>query len=379
VNEASTDAMADASDAAVDVAEEPAGPFPFFAFDLPRLHDYGGPVLATPKVVPIFFAHEDASKITAVTDFFGKLPASSYWTNVAQEYGVTSLTIAQALTLSENAPQAIDDKGIESWLTNAIATNEVPANEPSKTIYFLYYPSTTTVTYQGIKSCTGFGGYHGETNGAVYAEVNGCASYGAKLAPGETVTGNDEATGLTTHELFEAVTDPFVKTNPKYASIDQAHTAWQLFLYGGEIGDTCEMQPGAFFKDGTIGYMVQRVWSNAAANAGSDPCVPAIGTPFVEAWPTSDVQLQLGQKTTVPIRVASSAPTGPITVSAIDESQAHGKVQHLSLSLDKTTAQNGDVLTLTIQVLATDSSGAEGYWIQTDIGPKRRTAGLVFQ
>jgi hypothetical protein len=381
VKETSTDAISEAEvDAAIDVAEEPeAGPFPFFAFDLPRLQDYNGPVLSSPTVVPIFFANEDTSKITALVDFWSKVPASSYWTNAASAYGVGTLTVAQAVTLVENAPQTIDNVQIESWLTDAIAKSKVPANDPSKTIYFLYYPQTTTVTYQTLQSCTGFGGYHGETGGVVYAEVNGCASYGAKLAPGETVTGIDDATGLSTHELFEAVTDPFVKTKPAYASIDQTHQAWTLFLYGGEIGDTCEMEPGAFFKEPNIGYTVQRVFSNAAANAGQDPCIPAVGTPFVEAWPTMDVQLQQGQKTTVPIRVASSAPTGPITVSAIDESQAHGKVQHLQLSLDKTTAQNGDVLTLTIQVLATDSSGFEGYWIESDVGVKRRTAGLVHQ
>jgi hypothetical protein len=236
---------------------------------------------------------------------------------------------------------------------------------------------TTTVTFQGIKSCTGFGGYHSEVGGVVYAEVNGCASYGARLAPPETVTGIDFTTGLTTHELFEAVTDPFESTTPAWASIDSAHVAWTMFLYGGEIADTCEMQPSAFFEEPTLGYEVQRVFSNAAAGAGQDPCVPAVGAPFVEAWPTSDLQLQQGQTGTVSIHVSTSAPTGPITVSAIDESQAHGNVQHLSLTLDKTTAQNGDTLTLTVQVLATDSSGFEGYWIQTDVGVKRRTAGLV--
>ena len=377
--ETGVDAIADVVDASIDVAEEPAGPFPFFAFDLPHLNDYGGPVLASPKVVPIFFANEDSSKITAVVDFFGKLPASSYWTSSASEYGVGTLTVVPAVMLTENAPTTIDDKGIESWLTNAIATSKVPANEPSKTIYFLYYPNTTTVTFQGLQSCTGFGGYHSETGGAAYAEVNGCASYSARLAPGESVTGIDESTGLGTHELFEAVTDPYPKTKPAYGAIDQAHQAWTKFLYGGEIADTCEMQPGAFFKEPTLGYVVQRMYSNTAASSGSDPCIPAIGTPFVEAWPTTDVQLALGGQTTVPIHVASSAPTGPITVSAIDESQAHGKVQHLQLSLDKTTAQNGDTLTLTIQVLATDPSGYEGYWIETDVGVKRRTAGLVRQ
>ena len=379
VKDVAVEAMPEDADAAIDVVEEPAGPFPFFAFDLPRLQNYNGPVLANPKVVPIFFANEDSSKITAVVDFLSKLPASSYWTSTAQEYGVGALTIAPAVMLTENAPSMIDDKQIESWLTNAMATSKVPANEPSKTIYFLYYPTTTTVMFQSLQSCTGFGGYHSEVNGAAYAEVNGCASYGAKLAPGETVNGIDESTGLTTHELLEAVTDPYVKTKPAYAAIDQPHQAWVKFLYGDEIADTCEMQPGAFFKEPTLGYTVQRMWSNAAANAGEDPCVPAIGTPFVEAWPMNDVQLQLGDTTTVPIRVASSAPTGTITVTAIDESQAHGKVQHLALSLDKTTAKNGDVLTLTIKVLATDSTGYEGYWIQTDAGNKRRTAGLVHQ
>lgn len=383
VIDATNDVIADAgmeADAPIDVADEPVGPFPFFPFDVPRLHDYGGPVLANPNVVPIFFANEDTAKITAVVDLFSKLPASSYWTTLASEYGVSTLTVSPAVMLVENAPASINQAGIESWLTNAIATSKVPANQPSKTIYFLYYPSTTTVTLQGLTSCTGFGGYHAETNGAVYAEVNGCASYGARLAPGETVMGNDDATGLTSHELFEAVTDPFEDKTPAYATIDSSHEAWTLFLYGGEIADSCEMQPGAFFKDPALGYTVQRMFSNASANAGGDPCIPSVGAPFVEAWPTSDLQLQKGQKATVSIHVSSAAPTGPITVSAIDESQAHGNVQHLSLSLDKTTAQNGDTLTLTVQVLATDSSGYEGYWIQTDVaGTKRRTAGLVFQ
>ena len=51
-----------------------------------------------------------------------------------------------------------------------------------------------------------------------------------------------------------------------------------------------------------------------------------------------------------------------------------------SLSLDRSTGGNGDKLTLTITVLAADSSGFEGFILESSLGGVRiRNAGLVFQ
>src|SRR5262249_24616053 len=131
----------------------------------------------------------------------------------------------------------------------------------------------------GELSCVNFGGYHSETatstgQPVVYAVIAGCHSYSARLAPGESIGDTDFTTGLTTHELIEASTDPFIATNDAYYTVDSTHLAWSRYLNGGELADTCEFQPAAFFREPTLGYVVQRSWSNAAAQAGHDPCPP---------------------------------------------------------------------------------------------------------
>src|SRR5207245_1611360 len=149
------------------------------------------------------------------------------WSATTKEYGVQSITIASPVMLVENAPSSITGNGIESWLASAIGT-KVPAND-ANTIYFLYYPQSTTINALGGVSCTNWGGYHSEMSVAqkpvIYAVAAGCASYSARLAPGESVTGMDFSTGLTTHELVEAATDPRVQSQPAYRQTDSMHRA----------------------------------------------------------------------------------------------------------------------------------------------------------
>ncbi len=361
------------SDAAAEV-------FPAFPPDLPRVLNAGGPTMKDPVVVPIVFANEDPAKVTKLTDFLSKLPGSSYWSQTTKEYGVDSITIAPVVTLTESAPASITDGEIAAWLTDAIANAKVPANQPEKSLYVIYYPQTTTTINGGQQSCTEYGGYHSEVGGVIFAVINGCASYSARTAPGETLLGFDFITGLTSHELLEAVTDPFYATKPAYRTIDNKHKAWSLYLYGAEVADTCELQPNAFYKDPGIGYTVQRSWSNQAADQNHDPCVPAIGTPWVAAFPVSPplgVPIVDGGAT-IPIRLVSDGPTNGFSVKAIDYASEHGKPAQLALSLDKSSGKNGDTLTLAVQVLAIDPTKYEGFILETDVGGvKRRTAGVV--
>jgi len=304
-----------------------------------------------------------------------------------KEYGVDTLTIAPLVTLAENGPASTTPQGIESWLANAIMTSKVAAPD-ANTIYALYYPQTTTINAFGGKNCTAFGGYHSQitvnASPVVFTVLAGCASYGARLAPGEVVQGIDFTTGLTTHELVEAVTDPLVATQPAYRDVDAAHVAWRLFLYGAEVGDTCEPQPNAFFAEPTLGYVVQRMWSNQARNAGHDPCVPHDATPFVLAWPVQQgfgPLIKLGATGAIVVKLASDAPTnGPWTVKAIDYTSERGGAVELALSLDKTSGKNGDTLSLTVKVLIADPSGYEGFLLESQLGSiKHRTAGVVHQ
>jgi hypothetical protein len=54
-------------------------------------------------------------------------------------------------------------------------------------------------------------------------------------------------------------------------------------------------------------------------------------------------------------------------------------VAGFSLSLDKTSGKNGDVLMLTVNVLAVDPTKVEGYILETELnGVKRRMPGFVY-
>src|SRR5260221_14153272 len=54
--------------------------------DLPTVDDFGGPTLANPTIVPVFFANEDPMRQSVVTAFLGKLPGSAYWAATTKEY-----------------------------------------------------------------------------------------------------------------------------------------------------------------------------------------------------------------------------------------------------------------------------------------------------
>jgi hypothetical protein len=380
-------AMEVAPDVVVTDAGDESPPYPAFAPDLPTILAQGGPTMPTPKVVPILFANDTSNRKTLIPAFLQALAGSAYWTTTTKEYGVNSLTIAQTVQLVENAAANIGSQSaVETWLSNAIQTSKLPAND-ANTIYALYYPQTTVINLSGLGAiCVGWGGYHSEISVSgkpvVYSVVGGCASYGAKLNPGETVMGDDYTTGITTHELVEAVTDPYPGSNPAYRNIDQQHRAWGLYLYGGEVGDTCEKQPGVFYKDMALGYVVQRMWSNKNAAAGHDPCVPSAIDPYVVAYPQYNGPiLQLNGTLVQDIKLASDGPTnGPFNVKVIDFATENGLGTQLQLSLAPASGKNGDTLKLTIKVLATDPSQQEGYILESEyMGVKRRNAGYVHQ
>jgi hypothetical protein len=372
------------------------GIYPAFAPDLPTVLPGGGDTLATPLAIPIFFSNEDAARITATTDFLARLAGSAYWTTTTGEYGVGALNVAPAIQATDAAPDTIDDPTIAGWVTTAIAAGTLPA-PTAGAIYTVYYPVTTTINLSGQVSCVNFGGYHSQTTSAagqnvVYAVIAGCHSYSARLAPGDSIGDTDFTTGLTTHELIEASTDPLIATGPAYSGIDTSHLAWARYLNGGELADTCEVQPAAFFHEPTIGYVVQRTWSNAAAQAGHDPCPPNRAPVFFNATAhlpvvdargstTEAIGIPAGGTATVEVDLASDGPTsGPWTVNAIDYASEHGSGPALSLALDRSTGVNGDKLTLTITVLTADPSGFEGFILESSLGGVRiRNAGLVFQ
>lgn len=353
-----TDAKADAR------SDAPAETYPAPFAQPPQAKNYGGPVLASPKLVPVFFAGDDAAFTAQLADFDSRIGASAYFAAAVGEYGVGPATALAPVQLTETAPPTIDDTAIQAWLQLKLDSND-PAwpTHDGNTLYILHYPAATTITLQGQSSCTGFGGYHNETQldaahgsaDVAYAVIPRCATFGS-------LTGIDAVTGAESHEIAEGATDPYPDTNPAYATVNDAHIYWERVLGGGEVGDLCAQFDGSFTKFSGLAYTVQRIWSNKQAKAGHDPCQPELpGEVYFNASPvmTDDlavnidgvsstvkgVELALGQSKTIEVELFSDGPTtGPWTVTAENLPMA----QNLGFSINRSTGQNGDKLMLTI-------------------------------
>ena len=359
-----------------DGGSEASSTYPAFVIDAPQVVDYGGPEMPTPKVQPVYFPGFDFA--TQLTDFNAKIGASSYWAALA-EYKIGAITSATPITLTsaDTAPASITDAQIQTWLQSRWdGTHPEFGTAPdANTIYALYYPPTTVITlgggggggdagadggggFGGSKSCSGFGGYHGDVMvGSVdiaYAVLPECPTFGS-------YKGVDVITTTTSHELSEAVTDPFGNNvGPAYITTDDNHLAWSSFLGGGEIGDMCAQFPSSFYKPADFNYLVQRNWSNKQAKAGHDPCVPADTTTYFNAMPvlpdklttfqnivTKGVNIPVGTPKTIDIDLFSDAPTvGNILVSA--QAYTRTGMAPVTITLDKSSGLNGEVIHATL-------------------------------
>jgi hypothetical protein len=350
----------------------------------PEVMDLGGPVLDKPRFVPVFFAGDDASFQAQLEDFIAKVGATQYFAEAVAEYGVGPATAVPPVQLTETAPATIDDTAIQTWLQGKLDGNDPlwPAND-ANTVYVLHYPLGTTITLQGTKSCSYFGGYHSDTQldashgGALvaYAVIPRCMSF-------PPLMGIDAVTGAESHELIEAVTDPYPMDKPAYATVDDNHFYWERILGGGEVGDMCAQFPGSFTKFPGLDYTVQRVWSNKNAKAGHDPCQPEpAGEVYFNSSPVlpdkillsiagqmvavDGVEIPVGQNKTIDVELFSDAPTsGPWTVTAENATMT----QYLGFSFDKTTGVNGDKLKLTITVNMASKRGTETFLLKSTLG-----------
>ena len=330
---------------------------------VPQLVKMTGDVLATPKIVPIFFTGDDAMKAT-IESFVGQLAGSAYWTTTTSEYGVGSLTVLPTI-LSSDAPPT-SDTALDTWLKGHFnGMNGWPAAPDPQAIYSVFLPAGTKFTTQFGNACEAFGAYHDEATTAtsqsvVYALMPRCDGGSAQGT-------QDELTLSASHEWIEAATDPRVETTPAYGNMDSDHYIW-AYVPGAEAGDLCEYVDAANnYKVGD--YIVQRTWSNAAATAGHDPCVPApdpATQPFFGIAPVLDgavslpdiysngnimtkgIQISQGSGKVIEVDLFSDAETADWTVEALDVAGFYGGSPELALQLDKKTGTNGDKLQLTI-------------------------------
>jgi hypothetical protein len=394
--DAATDSAAPTDADATVAAWEPAA-----HASLPQVQTFGGPVLTAPKVIPVFFANDPLQ--SQIEQFLAELVGSAYWTATTSEYGVGALQVAPSIVVSDAVPSAITDAQIQSFLAGyldgthpqwpAIAANHV---------YVVFYPQATTITKGQDISCQDIGGYHNQSGQGQSGEgVDGGSAPdgadeggtdagpdGASGAPGPSfvygviarcptfngLTGIDHVTGATSHELIESATDPS-RTYFAFSLVDFDHLAWNYNgsdVSGSELADICASSEAEIYQRMVGNFVVQRSWSNQAAEANQDPCVPPIPAAYFNSapdlddtfftpdpvdptavlFPTTGVSVPLGQSRTITLHLFSTEKTPDWYVG---EAEYHGADAgpSLSFAFDKPSGNNGDVIHLTLTRTAT--------------------------
>jgi hypothetical protein len=245
---------------------------------LPELSRLGGPVMAHPALVPIFFAGDpDAS---ALTQFSQWIVHSQWLTAVGAEYGVGSGSVLGPVQRSDAAPTAITNAQIADLVFAGLADGSLPkppGGDLRDALYMLQFPKETVISFGSSMSCVDFGGYHASArrNGVevAYAVIATCPGFVDRQ------TDLEIRELVSSHELIEAATDPIPDNHPAFQLTDAA-SPWLAF--GEEVADLCTRgDPTATWHEN--GFVAQRSWSNAAAAAGKDPCVPGQQKPYFNA------------------------------------------------------------------------------------------------
>ncbi len=390
----------------------PSTTYPAFVPSFGQITTNGGYVMKNPIIVPITW-NSDPSQ--AMFDSFAdELGSTSYWNTTTSEYGVgaASSGTANHVHLATAAPAQLQDSDLQTMVTTNVgaATNPWPA-ATQDTVYAFFLPPGVSLQIQsgfGGGSGTqdacqqGIGGYHDQitvgSTTVAYAVVPSCTFGGGNTAAQQT-------TMSMSHELIEAATDPQPSGNAAgFIGYDSDHFAFDDFyfetgVFGTEVGDACEVfitgPDSSFYEEkettpSPFDNWVQRTWSNKSAAAGHNPCVPVPSDPYFNVTPldlaevnvnlpaqltgsssatqqpTKGLQVLTGQTKTFALGFYSDGPTsGPWTVSAAPDNpivagQGGGlgnfNKSQISVSLDKTSGQNGEKTYLTVNVTTAGST-----------------------
>lgn len=340
----------------------------------PQVHSGGGATIASPRFMPIVFTGDPASSL--ITSFMSTLGTSSYWRSVVNEYGIgdatsmTPVTIDPSLLANDGGPLTDDD--VRALVQSVAAANFPDAGIPdSNVIPTLFLPPGVTITGTAQTpgtSCVDYGAYHWSyVSGATpiaYVVIPRCEDFGP-------MHGDDTITGGASHELVEAVTDPFwQQANYGFVFVDDAHYVYNIEPQG-ELADMCAFESDAYYKPSDFNFEVARIWSNASASKGQAPCMPlppgniynaaapvlpdTLTMTFPTGGPpvtTQGIRVPLGQSVTMEIDLYSDAALdAPIQVGLYDLASTltgNPSDAELTFALDRTSGVNGEKLHATI-------------------------------
>jgi hypothetical protein len=337
---------------------------------LPLVDYLGGPIVAAPKVVTITYGADNdpaADPLRAFLEGFDDaIMTTAWWDAVTAGYcdgetppkcvghgssgGHVHLTDLPAAAYDDGPAGGTLRTLLQGYLTSGV----LPAPDPD-TIYVLFLQASTMVTVDGsFVSCREFGAYHASFEATLPG--GGTATVPYVVVPRCTAI-QQSLTMSVSHELIETAVDP-VDPDPALGGNGYSmttDTAWPKVGGGSEVADLCEWTNGDKVQTMEGSDVVTRSWSNLAAAAGHDPCVPApdpATSPYFNVAPAKDaLTLAVGESTTLDLDAFSDGPTADWTVSIADVSQRIGGTpMAVQATLDGSVANAGTRLHLTIML-----------------------------
>ncbi len=337
-----TDAVALADTA----ADAPAAPVAILPSPRPIVTNNSGPVYTHPSFIVVDYTGDPNAQM--IEDVVHTYATSSLFVSQLEEYGITAGTYAGSYHLSVpppcNAPCILPDgfpDPAAQVITDAIGAGTVPA-PGDQTIYVLKLPAGVTA---GGGCDTGYA-YHGyePSQGFPYDVIFECTD--------TNITESQLLSEDVSHEMAESTTDPVASSNPGYS------IPWDP--QGGEVCDYCGDTYTQLFS-----FWIQRVYSNAAAMAGADPCVPYGTGPYasgyIGAGPSVSSVTVTANGPGVPLVVTVFATPGISDQVIISATGSNG----INVSPSSNVARMpGDAFTFTVSADNTAGSGPDhSVWI----------------
>jgi hypothetical protein len=275
------------------------GPAPF-----PQVPANSGKVLNPMQLVTIVALNDEyASQLFAFGD---ELIAGAWWAAVSADYRLGTPVSNLHLTGPAIAG-SIDLASMESYITQVIASGPQPNGN---TLYLLYLPDGVQVT-----DAPGACGAHSPYPDSATTLGDGWAwvERGNPDCPTPVESTIQYLTRVASHEILEGATDPTTRSYTLDPNGPPAQpwtaTVWDEMEPGPiEVGDLCNYTR----ITESDGYQYQRIYSNSAAAAGGDPCLPQGAAPYFNVSTSYDwYTIPAGSSGSIPIVGWTTGTRGP--------------------------------------------------------------------
>jgi hypothetical protein len=277
--------------------------------------------------------------------------------------------------LNEPAPRLAVYVDLTTWMEGKLRS-ATPAWPSTPDVAFaVLFPAPATAPQLTMINCNSVFGSHASVSvggrDVPFLAVRGCGD----RTPIKGADGADFISFTTSHELTEMATDPTFGS--AFITITEPFEL-HVGATNLETSDACE-QPGQrpVYREPGFGPALHRSWSNVAARAGHDPCVPADPGPYFGAVPlgltavprTTGLPAGSSRTTSVPAFVVhgetgtldlglfSDGPTGAFSVE-IEATPREAGEDSVLFALDRNTGVNGEKLHATVHIL---SHGARSF------------------